>query len=62
MFSMEWFHLDGQNAFVTGAGSGIGQDRAIGLAQTSRVSICRQAPVCPTRSIPFKNWHAPRYA
>jgi hypothetical protein len=24
MFSMEWFRLDGQNAFVTGAGSGIG--------------------------------------
>jgi NAD(P)-dependent dehydrogenase (short-subunit alcohol dehydrogenase family) len=37
---MEWFRLDGQNAFVTGAGSGIGQGIAIGLAQTLRVSIC----------------------
>lgn len=33
MFSMDWFRLDGLAAFVTGAGSGIGQGIAIGLAQ-----------------------------
>src|SRR5437588_248745 len=40
MFSMEWFRLDGQNAFVTGAGSGIGQGIAIGLAQAGANVAC----------------------
>jgi NAD(P)-dependent dehydrogenase (short-subunit alcohol dehydrogenase family) len=40
MFSMEWFRLDGQNAFVTGAGSGIGQGIAIGLAQAGANVVC----------------------
>ncbi|GAK52789.1 oxidoreductase, short chain dehydrogenase/reductase family [Candidatus Moduliflexus flocculans] len=40
MFSMEWFRLDGQNAFVTGAGSGIGQGMAIGLAQAGAHVAC----------------------
>jgi len=40
MFSMEWFRLAGQNAFVTGAGSGIGQGIAIGLAQAGANVAC----------------------
>jgi NAD(P)-dependent dehydrogenase (short-subunit alcohol dehydrogenase family) len=40
MFSMEWFRLDGRNAFVTGAGSGIGQGLAIGLAQAGANVAC----------------------
>jgi NAD(P)-dependent dehydrogenase (short-subunit alcohol dehydrogenase family) len=40
MFNMEWFRLDGQNAFVTGAGSGIGQGIAIGLAQAGANVAC----------------------
>src|SRR5947209_18301104 len=40
MFSMEWFGLDGQNAFVTGAGSGIGQGIAIGRAQAGANVAC----------------------
>lgn len=40
MFSMEWFRLDDQNAFVTGAGSGIGQGIAIGLAQAGANVAC----------------------
>lgn len=40
MFSMDWFRLDGQNAFVTGAGSGIGQGIAIGLAQAGANVAC----------------------
>ena len=40
MFSMEWFRLDGQKAFVTGAGSGIGQGIAIGLAQAGANVAC----------------------
>lgn len=37
---MEWFRLAGQNAFVTGAGSGIGQGIAIGLAQAGANVAC----------------------
>ena len=40
MFNMDWFRLDGQNAFVTGAGSGIGQGIAIGLAQAGANVVC----------------------
>ncbi len=44
MFNMEWFRLDGQNAFVTGAGSGIGQGIAIGLAQAGANVACFDLP------------------
>ena len=44
MFSMEWFRLDGQTAFVTGAGSGIGQGIAIGLAQAGANVACFDVP------------------
>ncbi len=44
MFGMEWFRLDGQNAFVTGAGSGIGQAIAIGLAQAGAQVACFDLP------------------
>ncbi|HEU5098215.1 MAG TPA: SDR family oxidoreductase [Roseiflexaceae bacterium] len=44
MFSMEWFRLDHQNAFVTGAGSGIGQGIAIGLAQAGANVACFDVP------------------
>ena len=44
MFSMEWFRLDGQNAFVTGAGSGIGQGIAVGLAQAGANVACFDLP------------------
>ncbi len=44
MFSMEWFRLDGQTAFVTGAGSGIGQGIAIGLAQAGANVACFDLP------------------
>ena len=44
MFSMDWFRLDGQNAFVTGAGSGIGQAIAIGLAQAGANVACFDLP------------------
>src|SRR3712207_2329882 len=44
MFSMEWFRLDGQTAFVTGAGSGIGQGIAIGLAQVGANVACFDLP------------------
>src|SRR6187397_1271022 len=44
MFSIEWFRLDGQNAFVTGAGSGIGQGIAIGLAQAGANVACFDLP------------------
>lgn len=43
-FSMTWFQLDGQNAFVTGAGSGIGQGIAIGLAQAGANVACFDLP------------------
>ncbi len=39
-FDMTWFRLDGQSAFVTGAGSGIGQGVAIGLAQAGADVAC----------------------
>ena len=44
MFSMDRFRLDGQNAFVTGAGSGIGQAIAIGLAQAGANVACFDLP------------------
>lgn len=44
MFSMDWFRLDGQHAFVTGAGSGIGQAIAIGLAQAGAHVACFDLP------------------
>jgi len=44
MFSMDWFRLDNQNAFVTGAGSGIGQGMAIGLAQAGANVACFDLP------------------
>jgi NAD(P)-dependent dehydrogenase (short-subunit alcohol dehydrogenase family) len=37
---MSWFRLDGEHAFVTGAGSGIGQGVAIGLAQAGADVAC----------------------
>lgn len=40
MFGMDWFRLDGQHAFVTGAGSGIGQGIALGLAQAGADVAC----------------------
>lgn len=40
MFTMDWFRLEGQNAFVTGAGSGIGQGIALGLAQAGANVAC----------------------
>lgn len=40
MFDMSWFRLDGQMAFVTGAGSGIGQGIAIGLARAGADVAC----------------------
>ena len=44
MFDMKWFRLDGQNAFVTGAGSGIGQRIAIGLAKAGADVGCFDLP------------------
>ncbi len=40
MFAMDWFRVDRQSAFVTGAGSGIGQGIAIGLAQAGANVAC----------------------
>ncbi|MHB1317975.1 MAG: SDR family NAD(P)-dependent oxidoreductase, partial [Anaerolineae bacterium] len=37
---MTWFRLDGNHAFVTGAGSGIGQGIALGLAQAGADVAC----------------------
>lgn len=44
MFKMEWFRLEGQSAFVTGAGSGIGQAIAIGLAEAGANVACFDLP------------------
>jgi NAD(P)-dependent dehydrogenase (short-subunit alcohol dehydrogenase family) len=44
MFGMDWFRVDGQGAFVTGAGSGIGQAIAIGLAQAGAQVACFDLP------------------
>jgi NAD(P)-dependent dehydrogenase (short-subunit alcohol dehydrogenase family) len=41
---MNWFRLDGQAAFVTGAGSGIGQAIAIGLAHAGAHVACFDLP------------------
>ncbi len=43
-FHMDWFRLDHQNAFVTGAGSGIGQAMAVGLAQAGADVACFDLP------------------
>jgi len=42
--SLDIFTLDGQVAFVTGAGSGIGQRLAIGLAQAGAAVACFDLP------------------
>lgn len=39
-FDMNWFRLDTVTAFVTGAGSGIGQGMAIGLARAGADVAC----------------------
>lgn len=44
MFSMDWFRLDGQRAFVTGAGGGIGMAIAVGLAQAGADVACFDLP------------------
>ena len=44
MFNMQNFRLDGQTAFVTGAGSGIGQGIAGGLAQAGADVACFDLP------------------
>jgi NAD(P)-dependent dehydrogenase (short-subunit alcohol dehydrogenase family) len=44
MFSMDWFRLDGQSAFVTGAGGGIGSAIAVGLAQAGADVACFDLP------------------
>ncbi|WP_213875821.1 SDR family oxidoreductase [Pseudomonas sp. dw_358] len=41
---MQLFRLDGQTAFVTGAGSGIGQAIAVGLAQAGAHVACFDLP------------------
>ncbi|GAB4120279.1 MAG: SDR family oxidoreductase [Roseiflexaceae bacterium] len=41
---MDWFRLDGQHAFVTGAGSGIGQAIALGLAKAGAHVACFDLP------------------
>ncbi|WP_407315996.1 SDR family oxidoreductase [Pseudomonas sp. nanlin1] len=41
---MQIFRLDGQTAFVTGAGSGIGQAIAVGLAQAGADVACFDLP------------------
>ncbi len=43
-FHMDWFRLDNQNAFVTGAGSGIGQAMAVGLAEAGANVACFDLP------------------
>jgi NAD(P)-dependent dehydrogenase (short-subunit alcohol dehydrogenase family) len=47
MFSMDSFRLDGRCAFVTGAGSGIGQGIAVGLAQAGASVACFDLPASP---------------
>lgn len=41
---MQLFRLDGQVAFVTGAGSGIGQAIAVGLAEAGADVACFDLP------------------
>lgn len=47
MFTTDWFRLDNQTAFVTGAGSGIGQGIAIGLAQAGANVACFDLATSP---------------
>ena len=47
---MDLFRLDGQVAFVTGAGSGIGQRLAIGLAEAGADVACFDLPA--SQSLP----------
>ena len=44
---MDLFSLDGNTAFVTGAGSGIGQRIAVGLAEAGAAVGCLDLPDCP---------------
>ena len=45
---MDLFRLDGKVAFVTGAGSGIGQRIAVGLAEAGAAVGCFDLAGCPT--------------
>ena len=46
--SSDLFRLDGQTAFVTGAGSGIGQRLAVGLAEAGAAAVaCFDIPGSP---------------
>jgi NAD(P)-dependent dehydrogenase (short-subunit alcohol dehydrogenase family) len=45
---MKLFELNGQVAFVTGAGSGIGQAIAVGLAEAGADVACFDLPSCQT--------------
>lgn len=47
MFTMNWFHLDQQTAFVTGAGSDIDQGIAFGLAQAGTNIACFDLATSP---------------
>ncbi len=49
---MRLFDLGGQTAFVTGAGSGIGQAIAIGLAEAGAQVACFDLPAVATWPVP----------
>lgn len=56
---MQLFSLEGQVAFVTGAGSGIGQAIAVGLAGAARMwpaLTYRAAPASPAPSNASRPW------